>query len=96
MSTTATETPGLSPVLLEATTTTGTYVCGLNNGMTILFSGATYQTGSDWVTLTPLTTNPTNASGVFSTIFSAFPNGIDVRLDSIAWVANNPTGALTA
>lgn len=95
MTTTASEIPGLSPTLLAATTEQGNYACGLSNGLTVSFASATYQSGSDWITLMPLAAG-NSPSGVSSTIFSDFPDGIDVRLDSIVWTATNPATQMQA
>lgn len=84
-------TAALSATLQAATEQDGNYSCGLSNGLIITFGSATYASGSDWITLVPLTTNPNNPSGVASTMFTNFPNGIEVRIDAIVWVANSPS-----
>lgn len=88
--------PELSPTLQAAVAGSGNYACGLSNGMTINFASATYEEDSDWITLMPLTTNPDSPSGVQATVFSAFPDGIDVQLADVVWTATNPTTQIAA
>lgn len=90
MTATISEIPGLSPTLSAAVAGAGNYACGLANGMTISFGSAVYTNGSDWITLMPLASSA-NPSGVQSTIFSEFPDGIDVQLADVVWTATNPT-----
>jgi hypothetical protein len=88
----------LSPVLQKALTDQPfDYACGLTTGEIIRFGSATIRDGCrDWVWLediSDLNDGESRRVTKIKTIPYPCPRGIEVRIDSIIWLADAPQGS---